>query len=190
MRFGDAFADRDGRRVATDVTFRTGTLALAVEPTPRVSADGVATWPMRCTAELAEGALRAPPASPTPRGAAVPFRLTGEGRGCTLVLDTVPEGRVRVEIAGDLRSREGGDPLGAPVRRDVAWSRDLTLADVDVDADGAGGRRGPRLLAPARDAGPRRHAYVATPAPKGLVVRARDGGVRLRVRSPWARPSS
>ena len=103
VRFGDAFADLDGRRVVADVTFRTGTLALAVEPTPRVAADGTATWPVRFTAELTEGALRAATRLTDAAGAPVPFRVTGEGRGFTLALETFPAGPVTVELSGDLR---------------------------------------------------------------------------------------
>jgi|GEM_PF-2457704 len=178
VRFGDGFASLDGRRVAADVTFRTGALALAVEPTPRVSADGAAVWPTRWTAELAEGALRTATRVTDAAGASVAFRWTGEGRGWTLALGAVPAGPVVVEVAGDLRSREGGDPLGAPVRREVAWSRDLALADVEADADG------PTVYVDLAFSHPLATQdlaalVTASPAPKDLVVRAHDGGARL-----------
>lgn len=184
VRFGPGLAALDGRPVTGAPTFTSGTLCWLAEPVARVRDDGVPVLATRWSADLATGALVAATRLTDERGRAVPFRWSGEGRGHTLALDAMPGGPLTLELAPDLRSMEGGDPLGAPLKRTLVWSARLDLVGVEAtEGEGSGDDVAIDLafshpLAPHAPHDLRDHVAV-TPRPADLVVRPRDGGVRL-----------
>ena len=183
VRFGSALASKDGRPVASEggapLAFASSTFALERPPYPSIDDAGRARVELHFTGDVAEDALRTHARVRDAQGADHPFELSGAGGCWTLTLATVPGPGARLELAAGLPPRIGSNPLAVDVRRDLAWSTELVLQDVQVDAHGPPSTVRLRFSHPLADQDLRGFVTVA-PSPEGLVARLADGDVVLR----------
>ena len=183
VRFGPALASKDGRPVASEggasLAFASSTFALERPPYPSIDEAGRARVELHFTGDVAEDALRTHAHVRDALGVDRPFELSGAGGCWTLTLATVPGPGAHLELAAGLPPRVGSNSLAVEVRSDLAWSTELALQDVQVDAHGPPSSVRLRFSHPLADQDLRGFVTVA-PSPEGLVARLADGDVVLR----------